>query len=81
MGTPSGNRTIESTKEGGVIDDATLFKIWDGDKSMIYHLIKSVLTEGPDENNVLGKWTRERKQKAEADNAEVRRKKAEAQAQ
>jgi len=48
---------------------------------MIYHLIKSVLTEGPDENNVLGKWTRERKQKAEADNAEVRRKKAEAQAQ
>ena len=30
-----------------------------------------------DENNVFGKWTRERKQRAEADNAEVRRKKAE----
>ena len=54
-----------------------LFKIWDGDKSMIYHIKKSILLEGPDENNVLGKWTRERKQKAEADNAEVRRKKAE----
>ena len=56
-----------------------LFKIWDGDKPMIYHIKKSILLEGPDENNVLGKWTRERKQKAEADNAEVRRKKAEEQ--
>ena len=62
-------------------DGKRLYKIWDGDKSMIYLLGQSILTEGPDENNVLGKWTRERKQKAEADNAEVRRKKAEAQAQ
>jgi len=53
------------------------YKIWDGDKSMIYEIGLSLLTEGPDENNVLGKWTRERKQRAEADNAEVRRKKAE----
>jgi hypothetical protein len=45
---------------------------------MIYDMYKSVIVEGPDENNVLGKWTRERKQKAEADNAEVRRKKQEA---
>ena len=60
-------------------DDALLFKIWDGDKSMIFHMTQNLLMEGPDENNVLGKWTRERKQKAEADNAEVRRKKAEAQ--
>jgi len=60
-------------------DDESLFKIWDGEKSMIYHLSKSILLEGPDENNVLGKWTRERKQKAEADNAEVRHKKAEEQ--
>jgi len=60
-------------------DNKEQFRIWDGDKSMIFHLSKSVLTEGPDENNVLGKWTRDRKQKAEADNAEVRRKKAEAQ--
>jgi len=60
-------------------DDKTLFKIWDGDKSMIYDFAKSVIVEGPDENNVLGKWTRERKQKADADNAEVRRKKAEQQ--
>jgi len=58
-------------------DNENLFKIWDGDNPMIYHLTKSILTEGPDENNVLGKWTRERKQRAEADNAEVRRKKAE----
>jgi len=62
-------------------DDALLFKILDGENSMIFHMTKSILTEGPDENNVLGKWTRERKQRAEADNAEVRRKKAEAQAQ
>jgi len=62
-------------------DDEGQFKIWDGDRFMIFHMTKSMLTEGPDENNVLGKWTRERKQKAEADNAEVRRKKAEAQAQ
>ena len=58
-------------------DDEEQFRIWDGDKPMIFHLTKSVLTEGPDENDVLGKWTRERKQRAEADNAEVRRKKAE----
>jgi len=60
-------------------DGKALHKIWDGDKSMIYRDGQSILTEGPDENNVFGKWTRERKQKAEADNAEVRRKKAEAQ--
>ena len=60
------------------VDDEEQFKIWDGNKPMIFHLTKSILTEGPDENNVLGKWTRERKQKAEADNTEVRRKKAEA---
>ena len=58
-------------------DGKSLHKIWDGDKSMTYRLGNSILTEGPDENNVFGKWTRERKQKAEADNAEVRRKKAE----
>jgi len=62
-------------------DGKRLHKIWDGDKSMIYELGQSMLTEGPDENNVFGKWTRERKQRAEADNAEVRRKKAEVQAQ
>jgi len=62
-------------------DDKALFKIRDGDKFFIYDFKKSVIVEGPDENNVLGKWTRERKQRAEADNAEVRRKKAEAQAQ
>jgi len=56
-----------------------LYKIWDGDKSMIYQDGTCILLEGPDENNVFGKWTRERKQKAEADNAEVRRKKAEEQ--
>ena len=56
-------------------DDEQLFKIWDGDKTMIFHLTKSIITEGPDENDVLGKWTRERKRKADADNAEVRRKK------
>jgi len=60
-------------------DDALLFKIWDGDKSMVFHMNKMMLTEGSDENDVFGKWTRERKQKAEADNAEVRRKKAEVQ--
>ena len=58
-------------------DNKALFKVWDGDKPMIYDFKKSVIVEGPDENNVLGKWTRERKQKAEADNAEVWRKKAE----
>ena len=52
-----------------------LYKIWDGDKSMIYQKGTGIIHEGPDENNVFGKWTRERKQKAEADNAEVRRKK------
>jgi len=60
-------------------DGKRLYKIWDGDKSMIYQDGTCILLEGPDENNVFGKWTRERKQKAEADNAEVRRKKAEAQ--
>jgi hypothetical protein len=45
---------------------------------MIYRDGQSIILEGPDENNVFGKWTRERKQKAEADNAEVRRKKQEA---
>ena len=59
-------------------DNENLFTIWDGSRSMIFDLKKSVIIEGPDENNVLGKWTRERKQKAEADNAEVRRKRAEA---
>jgi len=59
-------------------DGKRLHKIWDGDKSMIYELGQGTLLEGPDENNVFGKWTRERKQRAEADNAEVRRKKAEA---
>ena len=58
-------------------EGAGLFKIWDGDKSMIYRDGQSILTEGPDENDVFGKWTRERKQRAETDNAEVRRKKAE----
>jgi len=62
-------------------DGKSLHKIWDGEKSMIYLLGQSTLTEGPDENDVFGKWTRERKQRAEADNAEVRRKKAEVQAQ
>ena len=50
------------------------YRIWDGDKPMVFNMYKSVLVEGPDENDVLGKWTRERKRKAEADNAEVRRK-------
>ena len=58
-------------------DGKILHKIWDGDKPMIYQDGQSILTEGPDENDVFGKWTRERKQKAEADNVEVRRKKAE----
>ena len=60
-------------------DGKRLYKIWDGDKSMIYEIGTGMLREGPDENNVFGKWTRERKQQAEADNAEVRRKKQEAQ--
>ncbi|MCL1919928.1 MAG: hypothetical protein FWG50_02450 [Kiritimatiellaeota bacterium] len=58
-------------------DGKRLYKIWDGEKSMIYRDGQMILLEGPDENDVFGKWTRERKQKAEADNAEVRRKKAE----
>ena len=58
-------------------NDETLFKIWDGDKSMLYDMYKNTLIEGSDEHNVLGKWTRERKQQAEAENAEVRRRKAE----
>ena len=45
---------------------------------MIYDMYKNVLTEGSDENNVLGKWTREWKRKAETENAAVRRKKEEA---
>ncbi|MCL1921763.1 MAG: hypothetical protein FWG50_11955 [Kiritimatiellaeota bacterium] len=61
-------------------DGGGLFKIWDGSKPMIFDMYKMMLLEGSDENNVYGRWTRERKQKAEADNAEVRRKKAEAQA-
>ncbi|MCL2105159.1 MAG: hypothetical protein FWH21_08955 [Kiritimatiellaeota bacterium] len=60
-------------------DGTRLYKIWDGDKSMILQKGTSLILEGPDENNVFGKWTRERKQQAEADNAEVRRKKQEAQ--
>jgi len=60
-------------------DGKRLYKIWDGDKSMIYQDGTGMLFESPDENDVLGKWTRERKQQAEADNAEVRRKKQEAQ--
>ena len=60
-------------------DGTKLYKVWDGDNSMIYQKGLGMLTEGPDENNVFGKWTRERKQKAEADNAEVRRKKQEQQ--
>ena len=59
-------------------DGGRFHKIWDGDKSMIYQMGTGMLLESPDENNVFGKWTRERKQKAEADNAEVRRKQAEA---
>jgi len=59
-------------------DGKRLHKVWDGEKSMIYLLGQSMLLEGPDENDVFGKWTRERKQRAEADNAEARRKKAEA---
>ena len=58
-------------------DGKGLFKIWDGDGSMTYGIREGRLLEGPDENDVFGKWTRERKQQAEADNAEVRRKKAE----
>lgn len=57
-------------------DDAYLFKIWDGDKSMIYDMPKNDIVEGPDENNVLGKWTREKKKEVDAHNAEVRLKKA-----
>ena len=57
-------------------DGKTLYKVWDGDKSMTYQAGRSILTEGPDENDVFGKWTRERKRKADADNAEVRRRKA-----
>jgi len=61
-------------------DGAGLFKIWDGDKSMIFDMYRGgVIVEGSDEHDVLGKWTRERKQQAEADNAEVRRKKQEVQ--
>ena len=41
-------------------DDKRLYKIWDGDKSMIYQDGTCMLLEGPDENDVFGKWTRER---------------------
>jgi len=58
-------------------DGKRLHKIWDGENSMIYQIGTGMLLEGPDENNVFGKWTRERKQQAEIENAEVRRKKAE----
>ena len=56
-------------------DDALLFKIWDGDKSMIFHMNKNLIMEGPDENDVLGKWTRDKKKEVQAHNDEVRRKK------
>ena len=56
-------------------DDALLFKIWDGDKSMIFHMNKGMIMEGPDENDVLGKWTRDKKKEVQAHNDEVRRKK------
>jgi hypothetical protein len=52
--------------------------IWDGDKSIKHDINLGLISEAPDENNVFGKWTRERKQRAETDNAEVRRKKTEA---
>ena len=58
-------------------DGKRLHKIWDGDKAMIYELGQNIILEGPDENDVFGKWTRERKRKADADNAEVRRKRGE----
>jgi len=58
-------------------DGKLLHKIWDGEKSMVFHLGQDLFFEDPDESDVFGKWTRERKQRAEADNAEVRRKKAE----
>lgn len=57
-------------------DDALLFRIWDGNKSMLFHMSKSMIVEGPDENNVLGKWTREKMKEVKAHNNEVRRKKA-----
>ena len=58
-------------------DGKSLYKIWDGGTSMIYRDGQTIIVEGSDEHNVLGKWARERKQQAEADNAEVRRQKAE----
>ena len=59
-------------------DGKGLFKIWDGNKSMIFNMYRGgIIVDGSDEHNVLDKWTRERKQKAEASNAEVRRKRAE----
>lgn len=57
-------------------DDALLFKIWDGDKSMLFHMDKGMIVEGPEENDVLGKWTREKKKEVKSRNAEVRRKNA-----
>ncbi len=57
-------------------DDALLFRIWDGDKSMIFHMSKGMIMEGPEENDVLGKWTRDKKKEVKAHNNEVRRKKA-----
>ena len=56
-------------------NDAELFRIWDGDKSMIYNMYSNMIVEGPDENDVLGKWTRDKKKEVQAHNDEVRRKK------
>lgn len=57
-------------------DDALLFRIWDGDKSMLFHMSKSIIVEGPDENDVLGKWTREKKKEIQVHNDSVRHKKS-----
>jgi len=56
-------------------NDAELFRIWDGGKSMIYNMYSNMIVEGPDENDVLGKWTRDKKKEVQAHNDEVRRKK------
>ena len=45
------------------------------DKSMIYNMYSNMIVEGPDENDVLGKWTRDKKREVQAHNDEVRRKK------
>lgn len=54
-------------------NNAELFKIWDEDKSMIYNMYSNLIVEGPEENDVLGKWTREKKNEVKAHNEEVRR--------